>query len=466
MVRQPLSFLAVPVAPAFVIAIVAALCVLKLAIVPEIYDYEGTVRELPFGFGPRTEAVAQTGSLTICTQPGACTFASRMPLMPYVFAVVTKLVGDDLLRIALLKTAMLDFLMLYFLTRFLAIVGADFFTLGLLSAVFAGPQFMLHSFSPYYEEGFLIVLLAVLFIVQLIYALRREDGLATWMRLPTYVAASAAMYLLKSSMIIITAWNIAALCLFTRVQPRARITAAVLMCLPPLLWGMVVHHVTGRFAIGTSIDGLNLLQGNNPTALELYPRYTLDITFGDGPLELDGRRIERRKLSDVEAPIVGSAAADEWQLDDAHRTAAIAWAIGHVGDELRLVARKLGAFFFDIRNNPRVPGDEKPPALQLVAGMAWMAAMRIILWSAIVAAGLAIWRGRLLRMPSVCFLALLASYALPYIVGFAFERHVVPILLPAALFLVTRWRFPDFSPSAPRPAGGTTKSADNAPGLI
>jgi hypothetical protein len=107
-----------------------------------------------------------------------CAVAERMPLIPYLYAGAMKLVGDNALSVAILKTAVLDLLLLYFLARWLTIVGADRFTLMLIAMVFVGPQYMLHSFSPHYEEGFLIQLLAILLIMQLIYVWERENELA------------------------------------------------------------------------------------------------------------------------------------------------------------------------------------------------------------------------------------------------------------------------------------------------
>lgn len=132
--------------------------------------------------------------------------------------------------------------------------------------------------------------------------------------------------------------------------------------------------------------------------------------------------------------------ADEWQINNAYRDIAIAWAIGHIGEELRLVARRLTTFFLEVRNNPIAPGHDKPPAVALVAGMAWMAAMRIVMWSAIITAGLAVWRGTNMRSAGLCFLCFLAAYAAPCIVAYAYERHAVPVILPAALFLASVWR--------------------------
>lgn len=102
----------------------------------------------------RGDCASRTGLTAVCPPlfldaPNLhCAVVERMPLIPYLYAGAMKLVGDNALRVAVLKTAILDLLLLYFVARWLAIVGADRFTLMLIAFVFAGPQYMLHSFSP------------------------------------------------------------------------------------------------------------------------------------------------------------------------------------------------------------------------------------------------------------------------------------------------------------------------------
>jgi hypothetical protein len=143
-----------PVSPRLIVAVLIALTALKLLIVPAFYNFEIPVREIGFGFGATAQAVAETGLTAVCPPlfldaPNLhCAVVERMPLIPYLYAGAMKLVGDNALRVAVLKTAILDLLLLYFVARWLAIVGADRFTLMLIAFVFAGPQYMLHSFSP------------------------------------------------------------------------------------------------------------------------------------------------------------------------------------------------------------------------------------------------------------------------------------------------------------------------------
>jgi len=446
--------LCVPVAPRVVVVVAGFLCLLQFLIVPAFYDFNVPIRDLEFGFAEPTKAVIKAGTLWVCNSaiPGekGCSFARRMPGIPYLYAGAEKIVGDSVLRIAVLKTAILDLLLLYFLFQFLSIFGADRCTLLIVAAVFAGPQFMQLAFSPPDEEGFLIQLLPVILIIQLVYAHRRENELSAWSGLSAYVAVNAAIYFIKSSMILIVVWNAVFVWL---IEGRARVRAAATLAvfLPPLIWGAVVMYETGHFAVGSSIDGFNLLGGNNPVALDFYPHGTNDLEFGDGPVELDGKMVNRLRLSDLDPRLARGDRMNEWEYDAILRDSAIRWVIGHAGEELTLVARKLEVFFLDVRHWPNLPGYRTQPPVVFAAGIMWMVAMRIVLWGAIGAALAAVWMGGTRRVGGSTFLAFLACYSAPYIIGYAFERHVVPILLPAALFLVLAWRLNN-QPTQPEPS--------------
>jgi len=433
-----------PLPPGVVVAAVAALMLAALLIVPTFYGFEGTLKDFPFRFGWAIEAVARTGSLMACSPPpihdNYCTFASRMPLLPYFLVGAAKLVGDSLLRIALAKTLLLDLLLLFYLVRFIALIGADRGVAAILIAVFAGPQLMLHSVSPYYEEGFIIPLLGIVFIIQLAYALGREADLPRWGRLPAYIAVSAALYLLKSTLLLVLAWNLLFLLAFVRLGAARKMMAVALLCAAPLLWGAVVDHVTGRFTLGTSIDGLNLLRGNNPAALALYPRYTVDRTVGDGVVEIDGAKVPQFDPATIDPRFAADLWRSEWEIDDGYRDVALQWMGSHIGDVLRLTTRRLWVFFLEIRNTPIVPGAPKPAGAILAIGIGWMAAMRLVMWGAIVAALEGFRREGPRRYAAIAFLGLFAAYAAPFILAYTMERHVVPILLPCALYLVVRWR--------------------------
>jgi len=101
---------------------------------------------------------------------------------------------------------------------------------------------------------------------------------------------------------------------------------------------------------------------------------------------------------------------------------------------------KTVVFFVDVRPNQRHTanvarhGESKLAWLQVVS----MAANRILILGAL---GHALWAliRRRRRLP-LALLLFTGAYAAPYLVGFAYYRHVVPLVPLAAVYLVSVWR--------------------------
>ena len=90
-----------------------------------------------------------------------------------------------------------------------------------------------------------------------------------------------------------------------------------------------------------------------------------------------------------------------------------------------------------------------------------MVVFRGLLWAAIILALLAAWR-RPSRSDAgwtaLTFLSFLVLYSGFHLVGFAYERHVMPIVMPVALYLL--WRCSETiratGKGSPLPSGGVT----------
>jgi hypothetical protein len=79
------------------------------------------------------------------------------------------------------------------------------------------------------------------------------------------------------------------------------------------------------------------------------------------------------------------------------------------------------------------------------AQLAWMLVFRAAFWWAIFDAARRLWRGEWRRPEGTValgFLGFLVLYSGFHVIGFAYERHVMPVVLPTALYLIHRWNFP------------------------
>jgi len=69
----------------------------------------------------------------------------------------------------------------------------------------------------------------------------------------------------------------------------------------------------------------------------------------------------------------------------------------------------------------------------------WLLAFRVMLWAAILLPLRTLWRtdAAIVALTYLVFLSLYSGFR---IVGFAYERHVMTVVMPTALYLLWRWR--------------------------
>jgi hypothetical protein len=181
---------------------------------------------------------------------------------------------------------------------------------------------------------------------------------------------------------------------------------------------------SGRRTVGSSWEGWNLYKGNSEHSLALYPLYSLDS------LDAEGHVTAERPLR------------DEWDYNAYFRGEAVAFIKAHPETFLELALRKAWVFYGEVRATGIKRGQSRwAPAY--VVQIPWMIAFRVVLWAAIGLAVLSLargWRGegREAWLGAVGFLGFLVLYSGFHVVGFAYERHVMPIVLPTLLYLL--WR--------------------------
>ena len=207
---------------------------------------------------------------------------------------------------------------------------------------------------------------------------------------------------------------------FLLVEQRVglRWLAVVLVAAAPFGWALHQHHASGRYSVGTSLDGINLHKGNNAGFLEHYPS-----PHGDS---MDWYDFELSR---------GLYFGDEWSFNDYHERAALDYLRSHPRETLEGDVRKVNVLFFAVE---KVGSTASHGARKLVED-AGMVVFRLMLWAAILSAIYLVLRARgvsrrPLRVASGVFLAVVAACSLPFLVGFAYTRHVSVLIYPAALF--------------------------------
>ncbi|MEJ6396213.1 hypothetical protein V8J82_23365 [Gymnodinialimonas sp. 2305UL16-5] len=398
------------------LASIGAMAFLLLLRIPD-HPYQ-----LGAAIGLFIEAILETGSYEVVRDDRSWV-ASKMPVLPLLYAALWQITGS-ITAMTILKNVIFVGLLLMFLLRYGRVMGADRRVLALSVAVmFCIPvnAFVMMGLS--YEEAILFALVPIAIGLTII-ARRPAD---MWI----LALLVAAMYLTKSSVLVFCAW-LAVLALLN--LPKAdlgisRAAPAVALLAAMLAWGGFTYVQTGHFAFGSgasSNNGMNLFKGNNPQVADIYPWGHLDIL---NPELRDG------------APDF----TDEWEENAWFADRATAYMRENPDEVLQNGLLKLRVLFihvadFDFNRNRLV---------KILVHDVGMVVNRIVQWVALIAAAAWLLRrgdGQGWRDPrryaGLVFLGAFAAYALPYLVGFLYIRHVVPLFISAFLIvMLLPWPF-------------------------
>jgi hypothetical protein len=348
-----------------------------------------------------------------------------MPIVPAVIALGLRLFGDRLLAVTCFKTLLLLlplFVSIWVVCRYTPLApGRIILTGTLLLIPFLILTFLADvvglEYEEFYSYGFLALGAALVFWNQRL-AENKRNHLALGALVGT---CAAAVYLSKSSMILA-----AVVLLIAGLQHvtnyRARVIAVVLALSAPMGWLLYQHHSGGRATLGTSIDGFNLHMGNSPHFLRDYPPQP------GGSLDSTAEQLH-----------AGKVFPDEWSMNDFHQRTAVHFIETHPTATFEGVRRKLGAAFLSVRTvggwiHQGAMGRAETAGIVIFRILFWLACLFSLFTTATNTAGL--------RRSGVLFVLLVGAISLPYIIGFAYTRHISVLIYPTALycsFIVQRW---------------------------
>jgi uncharacterized membrane protein YhaH (DUF805 family) len=382
--------------------------------------------------GPTTESLLHGGGLTTCTTAMGtpdypiCFHAGRMPLPSLVIALGVTLFGDHFLRVDFFKTTLLLLpleLAFALVVRRLPIArGRRWATVLLLLVPFTMTAFLADVVNMQVEEGYAYSMLA-LAVALLLFPVRPMKQGSTRSQVAQAILFAVAVdgvYLAKSSMAPAAVVLLFGYLLLQR-RPALRLLTILLVIAAPIGWALHQHHASGRYSLGTSIDGINLHKGNNPMFLSHYP-----APLG-GSLDVYDSELNS-----------GLHFSDEWSFNDYHQHAAVMFLRTHPQQTMQADLRKLGVFFFSIRKY----GSSENGGLLRQVERTGMTIFRLIFWAAILGAAYRLIRPSLSsfrpdalsqRAAAGIFLCLVAACALPYLLGFVFTRHVSVLIYPSIL---------------------------------
>ena len=414
--------------PGFVLlALALVLTALQLGATVMFVPHRASIFDIGFGFGGYVRSLAEAGHFAACNRPD-CPRASRMPLLPLAYAALTPFTHDQrgigLIKDAAVTAASGMVVWLGWSVQSRRSARAPWALCVALAALCLAAPLLKHAGGVTYEEGFLACLFpAWLYGLSVLAVSQDGRGEADPARIAWLAGAlalvGACCFLLKDSMVVVFGVSLAAVAGVAWRRRSLKLAAfGLLVVLLAAAWPVRNGLVAGRFTPMTSYDGANLERGFSTDGLALYPTLTLDRIYAYPAVTLpDGRRIALEKRP--------SNFANEWAWNDTYRARAVAWLVSHPWEALRFSLKKAEVFLLDVRKTPLVDPQGREPPLQRWLTSAWLVEGRVSEALFIALSGYLLWRGgRNGRWLAAAAGVGALAYAAPYLVGFAYERHV------------------------------------------
>jgi len=404
----------------------------------------GSIYDISSGFSPYLRSLLEHGQFVDTeTVAGARRTTMRLPAVPVFHALLSQVLGRGVLAHVLAKNLIAYGLSACAMQRFArehqlrALAPFALFALVFLNPVGLRTLPLLGG-----EESYYIPLLVVLLVVL-------SSPPSTWHR-PTLHGVGivlAILCLTKSTLSLLAVVLLVFVARYTPNKRSALIPAAyVLVALGGWsVWSyQTTQHVTHVFNI-SSYDGINLYKGNNEYVQALYPDVHLDV------LDVVGITTPPRALR-----------ADEWAVNDHFRRRATDYLLLHPWRTVQFLGFKAAAPFLLANSPARIYAGadtvrtELPAIIEqskvatvkarVIASALWLYKLSFL--ASLVWAARNTWRRRYTQA-SVLYLALTATLAVPFVIGFAYVNHLCALY---TLMFVYAWGA-FFSSSSARVSG-------------
>jgi len=437
------------------VAMPAIALVPKLVLILHTLGTSGAeIFDTGFGVGGYVRGLLSDGSFRSCgatpylsCDPSLCVHATRMPLLPMLYAGLAKILGTKSAPIAIAKCVLTASLLTAFLWSLTRVVRFPALAVLLAYALYLGPQVLKHGASLEYEEGLLVELevclgIAAAYLISPDFCVERSmrTGLRTRTRTRTRtrmalatIALATTLYFVKTTALPMLLVIIALVLSDRQLQVRSKGLAMLVVVIPFAAWAAHNYTTSGALHLSSSWNGENLYRGSSSEGLALYPEISLDRIFDSTHATLsDGRVVLLPDLTERQCFV------NEWAWNDHYSSLARTWSQEHMADAARFLGKKLWVSLVELRHTPtRVAAEgqetEYPRAVSTVMFL-WMGFARVMSLVLLALLLRDVWQRRLRR--SLWTLALLGAGWAPYVLVFAYQRHVVPLLVTAGFFLL------------------------------
>lgn len=407
------------------------LSIIKYFIINLYYDFGSIFEFGQIQIGSTVKSLQENFSFIHCDdlRLDVCSHAKVMPFPAIMVATLGLIFNNSLSVVLISKTFLLDSLLILHIYFFDKKFKINIFSKLCIIVLFSSPQYMLHSYAGGQPEGFLIQLFPITFIIMcfLIYKSKKNINIPIYYFIYIIVLINFLVFT-KFSQIFIFLLYLVYIFYFIIVSKKNYYFLILLLfisIMPLILWGKINYDRYGFFKFSSSENMISFYMGNNEYLTKLYPKYQVDWITTKESVIINHKII---KLTNFE----NQKFINEWERSEFFRQKAFDWIFENPNKFLINNFYKLYAIFLEPRNFPIE--DPKITYLDLyknklyVIGLLFMLIIKITVIF-IIFKFLLYNFNSLFKLHNNFILFSAAFFLAPYLIGFAYQRHLIPLFL-------------------------------------
>ena len=327
-------------------------------------------------------------------------FAGRLPFIPYFISFTYLFISDNFFIIYIIKNIIFFSLIFLLLKK---IFKKNIYILLILLFIFYNPYNLGISLLIVPEEGYINYLIISLFLIFYSNIKHREIYLSLLL---------SVIYITKGS-ICFFVYTFAIYLFFSEKKKLPMLS--IMICF--VFWSLFVYQKTNKlitpFSL-VSIGGVTLASANNEKFLSVYPLESPDVLYDE---ILDQNLKNTKKIR------------NEFEFDSYYKDYTLNFIRNNLDIFLKGVIKKLNVIFFNIKRDAQTKGSDnynKIHVESILNKVLFLLSFFIIIKN--------IFRGKFSKIDNFCIIFFI-SYLFPFIVGFVYSRHLVPLYTLSNIYL-------------------------------
>jgi len=399
---------------------ILAYCFILVRVQPELINANGDLQITNLGFNLYHILTNLLEGKTVKDQMlGIDLYVAKMPLQPYFLFLFYTLVSKKLIIFFLFKNLIFG-IILFLIIKFYDKKLNNFFLAICLVSIFYIPHNLVTIFSLAYEEGFLAYLLIILFLT--LTGNYKYKTIITSIVLCLIFFSKSSMFYLVCGISIVY---------FFLEKKKYNYLPFITFMFCSFLWGLNSYNKTGKFAFATSSTSLNGISAG----MVYHKEFTKYYPLRSPDMFQKYQYNELRKLK----------IKNEWDAHSYYLDKSKKYMKENPKDVLYGLMKKLYVIFlspnkdtrtFDQFNNENIKNPIRYS--NFPNKIVFILSIIILSKSLLGFKNLNLF----LQHKNIYFMTIVGLYFFPYLAGFVYPRHCVPIYILSHIYLITQLAYP------------------------